>query len=61
MNIGSQLVKQAAGVGATLAYSGVLTFILVKVVDGMTGIRVTEEEETTGLDLALHNEQGCNL
>ena len=61
LNIGAQLVKQAAGVGATLVWSGVLTFIIIKVVDGMIGIRVSAEEETTGLDLALHNEQGFNL
>jgi Amt family ammonium transporter len=61
LNIGSQLVKQAAGVGATLVWSGVLTFVIIKVVDGMIGIRVSDEEETTGLDLSLHNEQGFNL
>jgi Amt family ammonium transporter len=54
-------VKQAAGVGATLVWSGVLTFVIIKVVDGMIGIRVSDEEETTGLDLSLHNEQGFNL
>jgi Amt family ammonium transporter len=61
LNIGSQLMKQAAGVGATLVWSGVLTFVIIKVVDGMIGIRVSDEEETTGLDLSLHNEQGFNL
>ena len=61
LNIGSQLVKQAAGVGATLVWSGVLTFVILKVVDGMIGIRVTAEEETTGLDITQHNERGFNL
>ena len=61
MNIGSQLGLQAVGVLATLLYSGVLTFILLKVVDGMVGIRVTAEEESTGLDLALHDERGYSL
>ena len=61
MNIGSQLWLQAVGIVATLVYSGALTFILVKVVDGMIGIRVTAEEEGTGLDLALHDERGFNL
>ena len=60
LNIGSQLVKQVAGVGATLVWSGVLTFVILKVVDGLIGIRVTPDEETTGLDLALHNEQVFN-
>ena len=49
------------GVVATLVYSGVLTFILVKLVDTMIGIRVTVEEENTGLDLTLHDERGFNL
>jgi Amt family ammonium transporter len=61
LNIGSQLGLQAIGVGVTLLYSGVLTYILVKLVDGMIGIRVTTEEESTGLDLSLHDERGFNL
>ena len=61
LNIGNQLWLQVVGIVATLVYSGALTFILVKVVDGMIGIRVTAEEEGTGLDLALHDERGFNL
>ena len=61
LNIGNQLRLQAVGSVATLVYSGALTFILVKMVDGMFGIRVTAEEEDTGLDLALHDERGFNL
>ncbi len=61
LNIGNQLWLQAVGTVTTLVYSGALTFILVKVVDSMIGIRVTAEEEGTGLDLALHDERGFNL
>ena len=61
MNIGSQLGLQAVGVVVTLVYSGALTFLLVKLVDGLIGIRVSEEEESVGLDLALHDERGFNL
>ena len=61
LNIGNQLWLQAVGSVATVVYSGALTFILVKVVDGMIGIRVTAEEEGIGLDLALHDERGFNL
>ena len=61
LNIGNQLWLQAVGSVTTLVYSGALTFILVKVVDSMIGIRVTAEEEGTGLDLALHDERGFNL
>ena len=58
MNIGGQLWLQVIGVVATLLYSGIVTFVLVKIVDGMIGIRVTADEETTGLDLSLHHERG---
>ena len=61
LNIGSQVFWQTAGVLVTLVYSGILTFILVKIVDAMVGIRVTAEDESTGLDIALHNERGFNL
>jgi Amt family ammonium transporter len=39
----------------------VVTVILVKIVDALIGIRVTDEEEHTGLDLSQHNEAGFNL
>ena len=61
MNIGSQLGLQVIGVVATIVYSGIVTFVLVKIVDGTIGIRVTTEEESTGLDLGLHDERGFNL
>ncbi|MDQ0189341.1 Amt family ammonium transporter [Alicyclobacillus cycloheptanicus] len=51
-----QLVTQLIGVAATWVFSGVGTYILLKVVDLLMGIRVTKEEEIMGLDLVLHNE-----
>ena len=45
----------------TLLWSGVFTFVLLKLVDVMLGLRVTAEEETQGLDTVLHNETGYNL
>ncbi len=59
--IGSQLGLQFIGAGATIAYSGVLTFILAKALDATMGLRVTAEEESEGLDLALHDERGFSL
>ncbi len=59
--IGSQLRLQFIGAGATIVYSGVMTLIIAKVLDGVMGLRVTTEEEAGGLDLALHNERGFNL
>jgi Amt family ammonium transporter len=61
LNIGNQLWLQTIGVVVTFVYSGVVTFVLVKFVDGVIGIRVTAEEEQTGLDLSLHNESGFKI
>lgn len=59
--IGSQLGLQFIGAAATIVYSGVLTFILAKALDATMGLRVTAEEESEGLDLALHDERGFSL
>ena len=61
LNIGSLLGLQAMGIVVTTIYSGILTFVLVKLVDAMVGLRVTPEEEGLGLDLSLHDERGFNL
>ena len=45
----------------TLAFSFVVTMIIAKVVDMTVGLRVTEEEEITGLDLTQHSEVGYSL
>jgi Amt family ammonium transporter len=58
MTIGSQLMAQIVGVAFTIVYCGVLSFIILKVVDGLVGLRVAEDEEDRGLDISLHNEQG---
>jgi Amt family ammonium transporter len=49
---------QAVAAIATLAFVVVGTYIILKVVDVTVGLRVTEEEENTGLDLSQHNEKG---
>lgn len=59
--IGSQLLVQLTGIGATLVYAGVATYVLLKLVSMVTGLRVTSEEETEGLDVVLHNESGYDL
>jgi Amt family ammonium transporter len=56
-----QLGKQAIAVGATLAFSFVATLIILKVVDMLVGLRVTEDEEVTGLDLTQHQEVGYSF
>ncbi len=59
--IASQLMTQLIGAGATLVWCGIVTFILLRIVDALLGLRVSEEEETEGLDLVLHEERGYNL
>jgi len=51
------LTSQAIAVGATIAYSAVATFILLKVIDVVVGLRVSADEEREGLDVVLHGEQ----
>lgn len=56
-----QLMAQGTGVLATLVYTSIATYVILKFVDLVVGLRVTEEQESEGLDLALHNETGYNL
>ena len=58
LSAGASIGKQAIAVGATLGFSFVMTLIILKVVDLLVGVRVTEEEEVTGLDLSQHSEVG---
>jgi Amt family ammonium transporter len=44
------------GIVAVLVWSGVATFIILKVIDLMTPLRVNDETERTGLDITLHGE-----
>jgi Amt family ammonium transporter len=60
-SIGGQLAVQATGVVATFVYTGVMTFIILKLVDMMVGLRIDADEENQGLDLVLHDERGYNL
>jgi Amt family ammonium transporter len=52
-----QFIKQLIAVGATMAYTAIATWILLKITDVIVGLRVTEEEEREGLDVALHGER----
>jgi len=61
MSLGGQLWAQVKGVIFTLIYSGILSFVILKIVDIVIGLRVTDEQETEGLDIALHDERGYNL
>ncbi|AXY55469.1 ammonium transporter [Acinetobacter chinensis] len=57
VSVAHQLWVQVEGVLATIAYSAVLTFIILKVIDLIIGIRVTPDDERMGLDLSQHGER----
>ena len=61
MTMGSQMGVQFIGVLVVAGYTAVVTFVLLKLVDWMTGLRVTGEEEMVGLDTSQHNEKGYNF
>ena len=60
-SIAGQLYVQTFGVVVTFVFALVASWILLKVVDGLIGLRVDDEEETEGLDLILHDERGYDL
>jgi Amt family ammonium transporter len=59
--MGTQVWIQVKGVLLTVVFTGVGSFVLLKLVDMLVGLRVSSEDETLGLDLALHDERGYNL
>ena len=59
--ISGQLKIQIIGVLSTLIYTAIVTYILLKVVDAMVGLRVSEDDEEYGLDITQHNERGYDL
>jgi len=61
VSIGEQLTTQVTGIIAVGAWSGILTWILLKLTDVVAGLRVAGDAETEGLDTVLHNEKGYNL
>ncbi len=61
VTMGSQVGVQLLGIAATFAYTAVVTFALLKIVQLITGLRVSPEEETEGLDIVGHNESGYDL
>jgi Amt family ammonium transporter len=56
-----QLVKQAIGAGAVLAYSFIATLIIGKIVDATIGFRISGDQEVAGIDLAVHAERAYEL
>lgn len=61
MTISSQLGVQFVGVVSTIIYTAVATFIILKIVEPITGLRVIGDEEQQGIDISSHEEKGYDL
>lgn len=61
MAMASQFKVQMIGVASTFAYTAVVSYVLLKLLDAIVGLRISEEDETQGLDITEHNERGYDL
>ena len=61
VSVMGQMVTQVLGILVTVVWCGFVSYVLLKVVNAIAPLRVSEEEETEGLDLVLHEERGYNL
>ncbi len=60
MTMIKQVGVQIVGILATTAWCALLSFVILKALDAVLGLRVSAEQETEGLDLVLHEERGYN-
>lgn len=60
-SIAAQVTSQAWGVGVTILWSGIVSFVLFKLIDMVMGLRVAEEAEREGLDTSTHGERAYNM
>lgn len=56
-----QVQVQFIGVISTIVFTAVVTWIILKIIDALIGLRVSEEEEIEGLDIVCHEERGYDL
>ena len=61
VSVGAQVWAQTLSVLFTIAWSGVVSFVVLKVLDATIGLRVSQDVEVAGLDLNLHDEQGYEI
>jgi len=61
MTISSQLGVQFVGVISTIIYTAFATFIILKILEPITGLRVSDDEEQQGIDITSHEEKGYDL
>jgi len=59
-NGGGNFMTQLVGTGAVIAWSAVVSFIILLILKVTLGLRVTEEQEFEGLDVSLHGESAYN-
>jgi len=60
-SMGDQLYVQFVGVAAGVIFTAVVTWVLLKLIDKLVGLRVSQEQETQGLDIAMHEERGYDM
>lgn len=60
VSIFAQFMIQAEGVGVTIIYDIIATAVILKVIDILVGLRISDDDEVEGMDLALHNERAYN-
>jgi Amt family ammonium transporter len=58
VGVATQVTRQIIGCGAAIVWCGGLTFVILKLIDLLVGLRVADEQETEGLDLTQHGERG---
>lgn len=61
VTMADQVYVQLIGIASTFVYTAIVTFVLLKVIDLVMGLRVSDDEETEGLDIVLHNESGYDI
>lgn len=59
--MGGQVWIQFIAVAATIVWCAVISYIILKLLDAIIGLRVSEEDETAGLDVSQHDERGYIL
>ncbi len=59
-SIGQQVMIQIIGIVFTIIWCGLFTYIILKFVNSIMGLRITEDNEETGIDLTEHGEKGYN-
>ncbi|MDH3315241.1 MAG: ammonium transporter [Gammaproteobacteria bacterium] len=60
-SMGAQVFAQFVGVAATFLYTFIVSFVIVKILDGLMGLRVNPDQEEEGLNIALHDERAYIL